>query len=365
MEPFRLARASPNTVPQASNDLTPQGRNHETEHKIMIIKWKRYFATLAIVAGQTWAQAPAVAILDIEAENAVSYIDDLADPAKQVTSPAPVSPNVRNFMKYILMGDIVSVNGKPAKGTFVGSGRLVQLVRSPASGQAISDIALRGGMVDVHLEILQSDLTPIGSIMSSGFTGGAAPPGLSFLTGNPGNLAVTGGTGAFFGARGTLTTPGASNRAASMAEDPANRRANGGTRSHLIAYLIPTVWPDIATTAAGGPAVFHSDFSLVTAAKPARGGELLIVTATGLGPTRAGLVPGTPFPDAPYQQINSPVEVTVNGKPADLLVGIAWPGTTDTYRLDIRVPDDTAPGTATLQVTAAFIPGRAVNIPVQ
>ena len=40
-------------------------------------------------------------------------------------------------------------------------------------------------------------------------------------------------------------------------------------------------------------------------------------------------------------------------------------GDNDTYRLDIRVPDGTAPGMAVLQVTAAFIAGQEVSILVQ
>jgi uncharacterized protein (TIGR03437 family) len=149
-----------------------------------------------------------------------------------------------------------------------------------------------------------------------------------------------------------------------MAEDPANRRINGGTRGHFFAYLIPTAWPEIVTNASG-PAVFHSDFSPVTLSKPARSGEILIVRTFGLGPTAPGITPGTPFPDNPIQEVNSPLEVTVNGKAADVLNKIGWPGTTDTYRVDIRVPDGTAPGMAALQVTSGFIPGREVNIPVQ
>lgn len=149
-----------------------------------------------------------------------------------------------------------------------------------------------------------------------------------------------------------------------MAEDPANRRTYGGGRGHYIISLIPLSWPEIVATASG-PAVFHSDFSLVSSAKPARAGETLIVTATGLGPTVPGLTPGTPFPDNPVQQVNSPLEVTVNGKPADVLTKFGWPGTTDKYRVDIRVPDGTAAGIAALQLTAAFITGTAVSIPVQ
>ena len=68
--------------------------------------------------------------------------------------------------------------------------------------------------------------------------------------------------------------------------------------------------------------------------------------ATGLGPTRPGLPAGTPFPASPFEEVNSPVKVTVNGNAAEVLNKIGWPGATDTYKVDIRVPDGTAPGMA-------------------
>jgi uncharacterized protein (TIGR03437 family) len=142
------------------------------------------------------------------------------------------------------------------------------------------------------------------------------------------------------------------------------RRTHGGTRGHIIATLIPTFRPAIVSTASGLE-VFHSDFSRVTSTRPARGGETLIVKATGLGPTRPGLPAGTPFPENPLQEVNSPVEVTVNGNAAAVLNKVGWPGTTDTYRVDIRLPDGTAPGLAMVQLTAAFVPGREVSLPVE
>jgi uncharacterized protein (TIGR03437 family) len=328
----------------------------------MTRKWKPYItaAVCVVTVGQAWAQAPRAVTLDIEWENSVGYLDDLPDPSKLVTSPGIATLNLRNFMRFIAIADIISVNGKPAKGTWVLGGRLVQVFRSPMPGQAIGDLAVRGSMADIHLEILDNDGTPVGTIMTSGFTGGNAPPGLPGFC----NLAVIGGTGAFQGVTGTVASPNFATRPTSMAEDPASRRINGGPRGHFFAYLISTASPEIVTTASG-PAVFHSDFSPVTSSRPARSGETLIVTATGLGPTRPGLIPGTPFPDSPLQEVNSPLEVTVNGKPADVLNKFGWPGTTDTYRVDIRVPDGTAPGMAALQVTAAFVQGRRVSIPIQ
>ena len=79
-------------------------------------------------------------------------------------------------MSQLGIADIVSVNGKPAKGNWVHSGRTVNMAPSPAAGQGVGDV-VRSGIVDVHFEILQADGTPIGSIMTLGFQGGPAPPG--------------------------------------------------------------------------------------------------------------------------------------------------------------------------------------------
>jgi len=335
----------------------------EEKENIMTKTWDRIItAAFCIVAlGQALAQTPPFATLDVEWENGVIYTDNLADRSKLATAPNIVNVNLRNFMPLIAIADIVSVNGRPARGSWVGRGQFMMVVPSPMPGQAIGDLG-RGLTTDIHLEILQADGTPVGSIMSTGFAGGSAPPGSAQeLTSN---LAVTGGTGAYLGARGTLSQVPGPIRVASMEEDPANRRTNGGGRAHFMVTLIPVSSPEIVI-AGGGPAVFHADFSPVTAAKPSRPGETLIVTATGLGPTRPGLTPGALFPDNPTQEVNSPLEVTLNGKAADVLNKIGWPGTTDTYRVDIRVPDGTVPGMAALRLTAAFIPGREVRIPVQ
>ena len=123
--------------------------------------------------------------------------------------------------------------------------------------------------------------------------------------------------------------------------------------------------PSIVTTAAG-PAVAHSnDFSLVTPSKPAAAGEMLSLFMTGLGPTKPGVDPGQPFPSSPLAVVNSPVEVTVNGNPADLLGAVGYPGAVDGYQVNFRVPPDTLKGPASIQVSSAWILGAPVSIPVQ
>jgi uncharacterized protein (TIGR03437 family) len=118
-------------------------------------------------------------------------------------------------------------------------------------------------------------------------------------------------------------------------------------------------------TSASGPAVFHSDFSPVTAASPAVPGEVLIVQATGLGPTRPGVDPGQPFPNDAILPVNSPVAVTVNGQDAEVVNAAGWPGLVDTYRVEFRVPPGMVAGTASVQLSAAWIAGTAVRFAVQ
>jgi uncharacterized protein (TIGR03437 family) len=217
-------------------------------------------------------------------------------------------------------------------------------------------------------EILKSDGTPIGTIIATGLAAGAAAPGSPLAVTGGNNFVISGGTGAFLGVRGQLGAvappPGvAAARGASMNEDPANRRRNGGGTQQFIAHLIPMFAPQIVSTA-GEPSVFHSDFSPVTAANPAKAGDVLIVQATGLGPTVPGVDPGQPFPDQPVH-VNSPIDVTVNGKPAEVISSVGWPGLVDTYRIDFRVPDGTAAGMAPIQISAAWIGGPELRIPIQ
>ncbi|MEO7143920.1 MAG: hypothetical protein ABI165_10520 [Bryobacteraceae bacterium] len=121
-------------------------------------------------------------------------------------------------------------------------------------------------------------------------------------------------------------------------------------------------------TAGGAPAVFHADFSPVTATKPASADETLIAMAKGLGPTVPGVDPGQPFPAYPagqLQPVNSPVDVMVNGIVAEVMNKIGWPGLVDIYRADFRAPAGTTSGMAAIQLSAAWMQGPATNIPVQ
>jgi hypothetical protein len=314
------------------------------------------------------AQVPPASVLRIDTGNAVLYNEDTADVSKFAADPnvtTAVSP--KNFNRAVAIADIQAVNGEPVMGLHTRAAINIFLRTAPTPGQAVAD-TVRNASATISFEILKSDGTPIGTIMATGFAGGASPPGSPSKV-RVGNFVITGGTGAFLGARGQVGAedppPGVSvQRSASITEDPANRRRNGGGTQRWVAHLIPMSVPQTVTTASG-PAVFHADFSPVTAAKPAKAGEVLIVQATGLGPTVPRVDPGQPFPaDSPFQ-VNSPVGVTVNGRPAEVINNIGWAGLVDTYRIDFRVPDGTTAGMAPIQITAAWIAGPDVRIAIQ
>jgi hypothetical protein len=285
------------------------------------------------------AKTPQPAVLELDVENLVEYIENT------------------NFWTAIRLGDITALNGHPVKGTYVGVPFKLALTPSPQPGQAVADIA-RVSFRQESFQILGLDSVPVGSILTLGPAGGPPPPGAPSAQEN-GDLAIVGGTGAFLGVRGEkgrgilITAP----RRAAPHEDPADRRHIGGGHIREVLYVIPMSQPEIVITG-GRPAVIHSkDSTPVTMSKPAIAGEVLSLSATGLGPTR-------PSPDA-VTPVNSPIQITVNGKAAELISANSSPGTKDRYEVKFRVPSGTDKGMATIQVTAAWIGSPPATIAAQ
>jgi uncharacterized protein (TIGR03437 family) len=349
----------------------PAGKDNQ-EGTIMIRKYEIRLttilaATLFCLPG--WGQSAPATILQIDIENWVEYVDDTPDTSKWATNPSPTPASIpRNFTVQFGIADIVAVNGQPVKGTMVRNLRNMNLSTAPSPGQAMGD-APRGAAVTDYYEILKTDGSTIGTIIVSGLAPGPAAPGAPLAV-NQGNFAVVGGTGAFLGVKGQngqMANPQIITlRQASVTEDPANRRQNGGGgRVRWVMHLIPMERPEIIATA-NGPAVAHStDFTLVSASKPAFAGEILSLFVRGLGPTKPGVDPGAPFPPSPATVVNSPVTVTVNGESAEVLGAVGYPGSIDGYQVNFRVPAVAAPGTATIQVAAAWIAGPEVQIAIR
>jgi len=215
----------------------------------------RTFAVAALWAASrhvSLAQVAPATILEIDLENRVQYVGDVSDVSKLASDPSVTTPvPSKNFAPVLILADIVAVNGRPATGTSVFHLRQINLRTAPNAGEAIADV-VRNNVVDIRFELLESDGTPIGTIMASGMGGGAAPPGAP-LGVRVGNVAIVGGTGAFLGARGQFGQGMIfrAARIASMSEDPANRRRNCSPpfppcgRVLYVLQLIPPVHPDV------------------------------------------------------------------------------------------------------------------------
>jgi hypothetical protein len=322
-------------------------------------------ALTAAVASTASAQTPQATVLTIEMENVVRYNENFANPQKNGTSTAMEvqTPAPATFFPGTFVGDIVAVNGRKSKGTTVARIYTVGLTSNPSGSQGIADVN-RVQTLDILIEIQQADGTSVGTIVLSGSAPGEPPLGAP-KAGAAGNFAVLGGTGAFLGARGQAATIMNTHRSSSTFENPINRRTFPSGLWKLVVQLIPMRTPEVALTATGPAIVHSSDFSLVTAAKPAHAGEVLTLFASGLGPTRPGVDPGQVFPASPAQIASSPIDILVNGKAGDVLYAGGYPNTLDTYQVNFRIPADTAPGTAAIQLSVAWTAGPEAKIPVQ
>lgn len=309
----------------------------------------------ALFAGST-LMAQAVeepVLLAITVENVVLYRGNVSDVTKNGKEPGPVNTTEQiPFVSGINVGDIVAINGKPAKGIWSSSYTHTAAYRvAPQPGQFIADIDAVATFYCTW-QIFAPDGTFLGMIRDSGAGQGHS---------------VTGALAGFFGATGVhisgvQTTP---TRIATIAEDPATRRNHGGGRFTANYLVYPKARPGVQMTAVG-PAVYHSDFSRVTAANPARPGETLMIAATGLGPVKPNLLPpgAEIFASSPVQEVNGPVTVVFNGNELPVINKIGWPGERALYRVDFQVPSVASAGTATLQLIATWIPGSAVTLPV-
>ena len=320
---------------------------------------------MGVIAPRAEAQqlgAPTVLVFD--ERNGVNYNEDTADVTKFATSSAivPVSlmPSWTNGTGFL---DIYAINGQTVRG--LHSYRFTKFGLSTTTltpGVAISDVA-RLSLISHVWEIQDANGVTIGTIMGQGFANGPAPPG-SPAAQLSSNISIVGGTGAYVGVRGTIGgtalpigLPAVAQRQASVVEDPAYRRVNGGGLARWVMTIYPGDAPQVVSLA-------HADAGAVSNSRPAVAGELLTLVASGFGPTRPNLEPGQAFPTSPQMQVNAPISVLVNGQTAPVTQAIGYPGTVNQYLLYFNVPSGIT-GLASVQLTAAFLAGPGVYIPVR
>ena len=115
----------------------------------------------------------------------------------------------------------------------------------------------------------------------------------------------------------------------------------------------------------GYPAVFHTDWSPVTHLAPAKAGETVISMVEDLGETIPPVPYDRPFPTDPFAEVASPVEVRVDGQPAEVLNKFGWPDRVNRYRVDFRIPENVRRGEPEVVITGRGYTGLPTRIPVR
>lgn len=131
---------------------------------------------LAVYCSPARGQAPATRLL-VELQNVVEYQVDTYDLSKFGTNPNVTKGGSTAGLGPLIVsvGDIVAVNGDPAKGTYISQAALAGVRPTPPPGQPIGDPTWNTSRYETY-EILQPDGTPVGTIMTSGLNAGSPSP---------------------------------------------------------------------------------------------------------------------------------------------------------------------------------------------
>jgi len=107
----------------------------------------------------------------------------------------------------------------------------------------------------------------------------------------------------------------------------------------IVAYL--EAQPGIFTVDGRAAVALHTDTGrLVSAADPAKPGEVVAIYATGLGPLKGVVASGVPAPASPpIETLNRPT-ATVGGLSAEVLFSGLAPGLVGVNQVNVRVPVD-------------------------
>jgi uncharacterized protein (TIGR03437 family) len=138
---------------------------------------------------------------------------------------------------------------------------------------------------------------------------------------------------------------------------------NGNGPSAAVNATVVGAAPSIFFEPEGGAMAIHeSDGTGVSAARPARSGEVILVYATGLGQTSPASASGAagmrPIPAA------ATVTATLGGRSAEVVRAVSVPGYPGLFEVALRVPTGIAAGSSQLVVLSGQAASAARSLPV-
>jgi uncharacterized protein (TIGR03437 family) len=142
-----------------------------------------------------------------------------------------------------------------------------------------------------------------------------------------------------------------------------------GVNSNTVTVPVAATAPGVYTldqSGSGGGAILHADYSLVNAAKPAIGGETVLIYVTGLGTVTPGLTDGTAGTITTLYTADADVVVYVGGQQASVLFKGLAPGYPGLYQLNVTLPQfPKASGNLPLAIQTPNAYHDQVDIPIQ
>ncbi len=107
----------------------------------------------------------------------------------------------------------------------------------------------------------------------------------------------------------------------------------------------------VAGNGSGPGAFLHADFSAITASRPARAGEVIVLYATGLGTVTPAVATGSAASAAVITRVNGNVTVTIGGRAAQVLFAGLAPSFVGLYQINVIVPAGNFAGDNVVKVT--------------
>jgi len=146
--------------------------------------------------------------------------------------------------------------------------------------------------------------------------------------------------------------------------------SNNGTLSNVASEYSGLTQPGIFTVPPGGVgdgAILHADFTLVSAASPAKVGETVQIFLTGLGAVTGGVVAGTAAPTSPLSMVSDlqDLSIYIDGVQATIPFAGLAPGLGGLYQMNVTIPSGVTLGSdVSIEIVTLDADNIQASIPI-